>query len=74
MSSHIKSLNAATFALVFCCWVLMTTGASLNGRCKLKRHPHKAMQTDLNGRRCWDDIKIMSCWGYCLSYEVISEM
>ncbi|XP_013177382.1 PREDICTED: glycoprotein hormone beta-5 [Papilio xuthus] len=50
-------------------WVVMCVNAS-NFRCKLKRYSHKAMQTDLNGRRCWDEVKIGSCWGYCLSYEI----
>ncbi|OWR48297.1 glycoprotein hormone beta-5 [Danaus plexippus] len=44
--------------------------SSLNNRCKLKRYTHKAVQTDFNGLRCWDDVKILSCWGFCLSYEI----
>lgn len=70
MSGLVRSMSVSTVTLVFCCWALMCTGASLTGRCKVKRHTHKAMQTDLNGRRCWDDVKITGCGGYCLSYEV----
>uniref|UniRef100_A0A2H1X2Q7 SFRICE_011744 n=1 Tax=Spodoptera frugiperda TaxID=7108 RepID=A0A2H1X2Q7_SPOFR len=70
MSGLVRSMSVSTVMLVFCCWALMCTGASLTGRCKVKRHTHKAMQTDLNGRRCWDDVKITGCGGYCLSYEI----
>lgn len=70
MSGLMRSLSTSTLVLMICCCVLICAGASLNGRCKIKRHTHKAMQTDLNGRRCWDDVKILGCGGYCLSYEV----
>lgn len=49
---------------------LHTDAALANSKCKLRHYSHKAMQTDMNGRRCWDEVKMMSCWGYCLSYEV----
>ncbi|KAJ0175678.1 hypothetical protein K1T71_008837 [Dendrolimus kikuchii] len=62
--------NILTLCMIICCLVLMCAGDSMNSRCRIKRHTHKAMQTDLTGRRCWDDVKIASCWGYCLSYEI----
>lgn len=63
--------NVLTISLIICYFALACSSASVSSRCRIKRHTHKAMQTDLTGRRCWDDVKIASCWGYCLSYEVI---
>ncbi|XP_068632678.1 glycoprotein hormone beta-5 [Battus philenor] len=60
--------GVATMMLLFWC-IIISVNAS-NSRCKLKRYSHKAVQTDLNGRRCWDEVKVGSCWGYCLSYEI----
>ncbi|XP_037975285.2 thyrostimulin beta-5 subunit [Plutella xylostella] len=52
-------------------WCLQPAwGAPGNSKCKPRYYTHKAMQTDDNGRRCWGDVKILSCWGYCLSYEI----
>ncbi|XP_045532834.1 glycoprotein hormone beta-5 [Pieris brassicae] len=62
-----------TFTAIFSFWIfwIMTCDAGpSSARCKLKKYSHKAIQMDLNGLRCWDDVKIMSCWGYCLSYEI----
>ncbi|CAG4985756.1 unnamed protein product [Colias eurytheme] len=52
------------------CLIISCSGAPSSARCKPKRYSHKAVQTDFNGLRCWDEVKIMSCWGYCLSYEI----
>ncbi|XP_050674064.1 glycoprotein hormone beta-5 [Leptidea sinapis] len=60
--------NLITLLLV--CLSVYCATATSSSRCKLKRYAHKAVQTDFNGLRCWDDVKIMSCWGYCLSYEI----
>ncbi|XP_072939219.1 thyrostimulin beta-5 subunit-like [Epargyreus clarus] len=57
-------------ALVLWCSIVLSEAASPGARCKLKKHTHKAVQTDYNGLRCWDEVKIKSCWGYCLSYEI----
>lgn len=68
LSKHIRCVFLLTWVLltlIVCC-----VQAQSSSRCKLKRYTHKAVQTDLNGQRCWDDVKIKSCWGYCLSYEV----
>ncbi|NP_001124380.1 glycoprotein hormone beta 5 [Bombyx mori] len=71
MLNKINRLSMMTVGLMACiCWAFFCVDASMSVRCKLKRHSHKVMQTDLNSRRCWDDVKIVSCWGYCLSYEI----
>ncbi|XP_045495119.1 thyrostimulin beta-5 subunit [Colias croceus] len=56
--------------LTLWCLIISCCGAPSSARCKPKRYSHKAVQTDFNGLRCWDEVKIMSCWGYCLSYEI----
>lgn len=70
MSGYMRSSLSATAILMFCCLALICAGASTSGRCKIKRHTHKALQVDMTGRRCWDDVKIKGCGGYCLTYEV----
>ncbi|XP_073949341.1 thyrostimulin beta-5 subunit-like isoform X1 [Choristoneura fumiferana] len=67
MSPKLSATSVVALVL-FCCAVLCIEEA--RARCHLRRHVHKAMQTDFTGRRCWDDVKIQSCWGYCLSYEI----
>ncbi|XP_013187798.1 glycoprotein hormone beta-5-like [Amyelois transitella] len=62
--------SGTTVTLVFWCLVIWCSCSALGARCKPRRYTHKAMQTDLNGRRCWDDVKINACWGYCMSYEI----
>ncbi|CAH0714257.1 unnamed protein product, partial [Brenthis ino] len=69
MWRHKYGCSVFLLTLVFSCWAIHNTSAQSSSRCKLKRYTHKAVQTDLNGLRCWDDVKIKSCWGYCLSYE-----
>lgn len=71
MWHHKYGCSVFLLTLVFSCWVVHNTSAQSSSRCKIKRYTHKAVQTDLNGLRCWDDVKIKSCWGYCLSYEVL---
>ncbi|XP_050346711.1 thyrostimulin beta-5 subunit isoform X1 [Nymphalis io] len=61
--------NIFLITMVFSLFVVSCKSASPNSRCKLKRYTHNAVQTDFNGLRCWDEVDIMSCWGYCLSYE-----
>lgn len=63
-------------AIVFSLWLLLTltvvNANTSNNKCKPRHYTHKAIQTDMNGKRCFGEVKILSCWGYCLSYEVTS--
>ncbi|KAL0880815.1 hypothetical protein ABMA27_002000 [Loxostege sticticalis] len=64
------AFNIMRLHIVMCCVVALCIGGSLGARCKPRTYLHQAMQTDLNGRRCWGEVQIKSCWGYCLSYEI----
>ncbi|XP_049867941.1 thyrostimulin beta-5 subunit-like [Pectinophora gossypiella] len=64
MSDHRQWL--VTLALV----LYLTACLAATTRCRPKYHMHKAVQTDLKGRKCWDNVKIQSCGGFCLSYEI----
>ncbi|XP_045768584.1 thyrostimulin beta-5 subunit [Maniola jurtina] len=70
MVNNRSSFSVVLSVLVVSCWFIYCSGSPSNSRCKLKRYIHKAVQTDFNGLRCWDDVKILSCWGYCFSYEI----
>lgn len=68
-----RSKNNYTLVIVglmLSCWVANCRNALSNSKCKLRRYTHNAVQIDFNGLRCWDEVEIMSCWGYCLSHEV----
>lgn len=69
MEHKSNQLRGVALALLVWCWVTLAEGS---GRCRPKLYTHKALQTDLRGRRCWDSVRIQSCGGYCLSYEVTS--
>ncbi|XP_059046591.1 thyrostimulin beta-5 subunit-like isoform X1 [Achroia grisella] len=70
MGSNRSKFSVKRVILVFWCLVVLMAESSFSARCKLRKYTHEAIQTDLNGRRCWDDVKIMGCWGYCLSHEI----
>nr|WLP00726.1 GPbeta5-2 [Galleria mellonella] len=70
MVSNRSELSIRKVLLVFWCSIVLMAESSFSARCKLRKYTHEAIQTDLNGRRCWDDVKILGCWGYCLSHEV----
>lgn len=38
--------------------------------CNLFQYQHKIEQFDSQGRRCWDDVTVLSCKGRCDSREV----
>ncbi|KAJ2949996.1 hypothetical protein O0L34_g11328 [Tuta absoluta] len=54
-----------TIAVAIC----LTACVAASSRCKLMIHVHRAEQKDLKGNVCWDNVKIRSCRGYCLTYE-----
>ncbi|GBP31625.1 Thyrostimulin beta-5 subunit [Eumeta japonica] len=55
---------------VWCAACSLAEAGPQSLRCNRRFYRHRAMQTDMNGLRCWGDVKIMSCWGRCLSSEV----
>ena len=43
-------------------------------KCFKREYVFQAVQIDTFGRKCWDYIKVMTCWGRCDSGEVRSSM
>lgn len=39
-------------------------------QCHLREYTHKVYRKDSLGRKCWDTITVLSCWGRCDSYEI----
>ncbi|XP_008467939.1 thyrostimulin beta-5 subunit-like [Diaphorina citri] len=37
--------------------------------CHRRVYKYRVSQTDSLGRKCWDDIEVLSCWGRCDSNE-----
>ncbi|XP_045447396.1 thyrostimulin beta-5 subunit isoform X1 [Melitaea cinxia] len=64
-----NNYNLVLVGLMLSCWVANCRNALSSSKCKLRRYTHNAVQIDFNGLRCWDEVEIMSCWGYCLSHE-----
>ncbi|XP_067119570.1 thyrostimulin beta-5 subunit-like [Centruroides vittatus] len=38
--------------------------------CRRTEYFYKATRTDERGRQCWDNLRVMSCWGRCDSIEI----
>ncbi|KAK6636184.1 hypothetical protein RUM43_009837 [Polyplax serrata] len=38
--------------------------------CNRRTYSHKVIQTDSEGKICWDMVTVVSCWGRCDSNEV----
>ncbi|XP_046387291.1 thyrostimulin beta-5 subunit [Ischnura elegans] len=39
-------------------------------QCHQRRYKYRVSKSDSMGRKCWDDISVMSCWGRCDSNEI----
>lgn len=38
--------------------------------CHKRMYTYRITQNDATGKQCWDDVKVMSCWGRCDSSEI----
>ncbi|XP_031630340.1 thyrostimulin beta-5 subunit [Contarinia nasturtii] len=38
--------------------------------CHRRLYTYRITQADKNGRKCWDDVSVWSCWGRCDSREI----
>lgn len=72
------------YMTVFCAISSMVVWSSVTGQlssteiessntlhCNRKLYTFQVSNTDVNGRTCSDEIKVMSCWGRCDSNEVL---
>lgn len=57
--------------------VFLTTFTGTNGyymettlECHRRAYTFTARQTDDQGRKCWDDITVIGCWGRCDTAEI----
>jgi len=39
-------------------------------RCHKREYEYKVSQVDKNGKVCWDTVRVVACWGRCVSSEV----
>lgn len=39
-------------------------------QCHTRQYTFRVTQVDENGRKCWDTLSVMACWGRCDSNEV----
>jgi hypothetical protein len=38
--------------------------------CQKRLYTYRVSQVDSNGKECWDDLSVQSCWGRCDSNEI----
>lgn len=38
--------------------------------CQRRLYTYRVSQTDSNGKECWDNVSVWSCWGRCDSSEI----
>lgn len=39
-------------------------------QCHTRQYTFRVTQIDENGKKCWDTLSVMACWGRCDSNEV----
>lgn len=48
----------------------ITVDSDATIECHRREFTYRAVNTDENGRQCWDVVTAMSCWGRCDTGEV----
>lgn len=72
--TFIMTANYTIEILLLFVWVAVAKKFAVNPEstieCHRREFTFRAMQTDENGKQCWDLVTAMSCWGRCDSGEV----